>query len=1031
MQTERESQARQGGWFFLAAGILTILNNYVPGGEYLDKGFMLGLGVVVIVLGLVVLRLPWSRWPRWTELTMPAISFALIAMANNAGGVSAYTFGTFFVFVFVWIGMAQPPGTSLHLAPVAVLFYVLPGTVGDVTTPGAVSSVPLVIPICILVGETIARSLRKVATKQAQYERLVEMSDQGIWELDAAGTTVFVNAQMADMLGHTPAALVGRPFPADVDRLIAAPKSELTLRHKDGRAVLTTVAMRPIEGEDGTSAGAVATITDVTEARQREEALREAQERFRLAFDNAPIGIGLADLDRRWLTVNATFCGILGCRPERFTTMTVSDVIHPDDVEPDDPELRRLLAGEITSYAAEKRYLHADGHVVWINQSESLVRDGAGRPSYFIVEVEDISRRKADELALQHSHDLLDRSQALAEVGSWEVDLPAPSDSPIEWSQQTYRIFGVEPGAFETTFANIAELVHPDDRERFVKSARLARTAAAGGTTFDGFDFRIVRPDGTERWVWLQAGADPNRGATIVGFAQDVTERKRVEEELERSKDEALLASRMKSEFLATMSHEIRTPMNGVMGMTALLLGTDLDPVQRDYAETVERSADALLRILNDILDLSKIEAGRLELERVSFNLGTVVADVRELYVPDAGAKGIDFVVDVDPRLPARVEGDPGRVRQVLANLVSNAVKFTAHGEVAVTVRVEGLDDDSVDVRVHVRDTGCGMDPAQCDRLFEPFTQADASTTRRFGGTGLGLTIAQRLVTMMGGRIDVDSELDRGSDFTVALSFGRSTAAVGTSPAPPALPAPAGHRGRVLVVDDNAINLRVATLMLRRMGYQVDEAGDGKAAVAAARGAHYDAVLMDCEMPVMDGYEAAAAIRRLGDGYGDVPIVALTASVMKADVDRALAAGMDSHVAKPIDPAKLEAVMSRLSAPSVGVDREAITELLDIVGPEQMEVLLAAFLEEVDADEKAIARAVAAGDADAARVTAHTLKGAAATLGALRLAEVAAGIESAARDGRLPGPADERALKSAAKAAIAELSGATEKAFTS
>ena len=933
MKTERESHARQGGWFFVAAGILTILNNEVPGGEYLDKRFMFVLGIGCILLGLVVLSLPWSRWPRWTELTLPVISFGLIALANNAGGVSAYTFGTFFVFVFVWIGMAQPPGMSLRMAPVAVLFYVLPGVVGHVTTAGAVSSVPLVIPICVLVGETIARSLRKVF--------------------------------------------------------------------------------------------------------QREEALREAQERFRLAFDNAPIGIGLADLDRRWMTVNATFCGILGCRPERFTTTTVADVIHPDDVDADDPQLRRLLAGEITSYSAEKRYLHADGHVVWINQSESLVRDGAGHPSYFIVEVEDISRRKADELALQRSHDLLDRSQALAEVGSWESDLAGPAGTPLAWSRQTYRIFGVDSETFETTFANITERVHPDDRERFVAMARRARDAAVEGVSFDGFDFRVIRPDGSVRWVWLQSGVDSGRPGMVAGFAQDVTERKRVEEELERSKDAALLASRMKSEFLATMSHEIRTPMNGVMGMTALLLGTDLDPVQRDYAETVERSADALLRILNDILDLSKIEAGRLELERVPFDLGAVVADVAELYGADALAKGLDFVVEVDPGLPALLEGDAGRVRQVLANLVSNAVKFTAHGQVVMTVRVDRVDDVSVDVRLDVRDTGCGMDPSQCERLFEPFTQADASTTRRFGGTGLGLTIAQRLVTMMGGQITVDSEPDRGSDFSIAVRFGRSAAGAVTTPAVTAYcSAPSAHRGRVLVVDDNAVNLRVATLMLRRMGYQVDEAGDGEAAVIAAGATRYDAVLMDCEMPVMDGYAAAAAIRRLGDGFGQVPIVALTASVMKADVDRALAAGMDSHVAKPIDPAKLEAAMAHLpAAPAreatpAAVDTGAFADLMDAIGPDELEAVVAAFLSELDADQKAISRAVRDRDLDVARRTAHTLKGAAATLGAVQLAEVAAGIESAARDGRLPDPSDEAALRSAVQAAVASLAGVTEKVFT-
>ncbi|MGI8632115.1 MAG: PAS domain S-box protein, partial [Solirubrobacterales bacterium] len=451
----------------------------MPGSEHLDKPFMLGLGLGIIVLGLTVFLLPWTRWPRWTELSMPAISFAVIALANSVGGVSPYTYGIFFVFVFVWIGMAQPPRTSLWMAPLASIAYVLPGVLGTLDTPGAISSAPVAIPVCVVVGETIARSMRKVrereaqiVAKQAQYERLVEMSDQGIWELDAAGRTVFVNAQMADMLGETAGEMVGRPFPAEFDGIIDAPGSEVTLYHRDGRPVLTTVTMRPMDG------GAAATITDVTHARQRDAALHEAQERFRLAFDNAPIGIGLVDLGRRWLQVNDTFCGILGFRPERFTSMSVDDLTHPDDRDLDAGVRRQLLAGAIPAFSVEKRYLHADGRVAWINQSESLVRDADGRPSYFIVEVEDISRRKADDLALQHSHDLLDRSQALAGLGSWEVDVSFRAGSHLEWSRQTYRIFGVEPDGFETTFANIENLVHPDDRDQFTTTARLARSAA-------------------------------------------------------------------------------------------------------------------------------------------------------------------------------------------------------------------------------------------------------------------------------------------------------------------------------------------------------------------------------------------------------------------------------------------------------------------------------------------------------------------------------------------------------------------------
>ena len=916
MRTERDSKARQGGWFFIAAGILTILNNYVPGGEYLDKGFMFGLGVVIVLLGVVVLKLPWARWPRWTELSMPAVSFGLIALANNAGGVSAYTFGTFFVFVFVWIGMAQPPGTAIRVAPVAALFYVLPGVIGDVATPGAVSSVPLVVPICVLVGETIARSLRAVATKQAQYERLVEMSDQGIWELDAGGNTVFVNAQMAQMLGHTPGELVGRPFPGDIDRLMAEPGTELTLRHDDGHAVVTTVTMRPIGGQDGRGAGAVATITDVTEAHQREEALREAQERFRLAFDNAPIGIGLADLDRRWMTVNATFCDILGCRPERFTTMTVSDVAHPDDVDAADPHLRRLLAGELASYSTERRYLHADGHVVWINQSESLVRDSAGRPLYFIVQVEDISRRKADELALQRSYDLLDRSQALAGVGSWERNLASPPGSALEWSRQTYRIFGVQPEEFETTIANITELVHPEDRDRFFQWARQARDAVVQDGPLEGFDFRIVRPDGTTGWVWVQAGIDPARPDRMVGFAQDVTERKRVEEELGRAKDEALLASRMKSEFLATMSHEIRSPMNGVIGLTGLLLDTPLSEAQRHHAEGVRTSGEALLRIVNDILDFSKIEAGKLELETLDFDLAQAIDDVGSLVAESARARGLELVIDCRPEVPRALRGDVGRLRQILLNLATNAVKFTSSGEVLLRAGLAGEPTaDGVVVRFEVADTGVGVDPATAERLFEPFTQADASTARRHGGTGLGLAICRRLADAMGGTIGVDSQPGSGSTFWLSLPLAR--AAEPTAAATPSddvaaeAAVTAGTNGTLLIVEDNAINQTVAKGMVAKLGYGCDVAGNGIEALEALDRRPYDVVLMDCQMPEMDGFEAAAEIRRREGGHRRAVIVAMTAGALAGDRERCIAAGMDDFVSKPVRSRDLEAVLRR------------------------------------------------------------------------------------------------------------------------
>jgi PAS domain S-box-containing protein len=441
------------------------------------------------------------------------------------------------------------------------------------------------------------------------------------------------------------------------------------------------------------------------------------------------------------------------------------------------------------------------------------------------------------------------------------------------------------------------------------------------GQPIRAFEYAIARASGpliVEQSISLERDAH-GRGVGFLVITRDCTERRRAEEDLAKARDAAEAANRAKSEFLANMSHEIRTPMNGIIGMTALALDGPLTAAQAECLDTIRRQAESLLTIVNDILDFSKIESRRVEVESVPFTLAHALDEVVRPLAMRAREKGITLTSAVAAEVPSRIVGDPVRLKQIVTNLVGNAVKFTEEGSVTLTVTADRRADSLVMLHFFVTDTGIGIPAEKQAAIFEPFRQVDGSMTRRFGGTGLGLAIASTLVELMGGRIEVDSAPGRGTTFHITVPTAAAGEDVQTASAVSAAVAAAARRAaaparkaRILVAEDNIVNQRVAEALLTKRGHTVTVVNNGREAIDALQRNAYDLVLMDVQMPEMDGFEATAAIRRMERDTGRrVRIVAMTAHAMSGDREHCLAAGMDGYLSKPIDQRTLYDVVEQ------------------------------------------------------------------------------------------------------------------------
>ena len=518
-----------------------------------------------------------------------------------------------------------------------------------------------------------------------------------------------------------------------------------------------------------------------------------------------------------------------------------------------------------------------------------------------------ISRLASARSEIERAKDTLD--QALASMSDGLLLCDA-NDLVVAWNARYVETFpwlrdvigvGVP---FERFIEVAARAVVPDDRDEAQREAwRVMRMSlhTSGSTTYDQ-----ELPDG--RVIHVTERRTPDGG--VISVSRDVTANER---ELEQAKTAAEAANVAKSQFLAAMSHEIRTPLNGVLGMNRLMLKTPLTQQQRDYAMTIRASGKSLLAIINDVLDLSRIEAGQMELEVADFDAQTLIEEVVASLSPRAQEKGIELTARFEDDLPAALRGDPSRLRQVLFNLIGNAVKFTEHGGVTVQTSHAAIGPDRVELRIAVRDTGIGIDAPTLPKLFERFTQADSSMARRFGGSGLGLALSRDIVTLMGGRISVETAAGVGSTFQVVVPLALGAPALRDADDTFAA-IPADMAGlHVLVAEDNEVNQLVISATLEQLGHSCDIVADGRAAVQRVASSHFDLVLMDIQMPELDGVAAARAIRRLAGAAARVPIVALTANAMAQDREVYLAAGMDDYVSKPISARQLAKVIARVT----------------------------------------------------------------------------------------------------------------------
>jgi PAS domain S-box-containing protein len=913
--------------------------------------------------------------------------------------------------------------------------------------------------------------LRKVS-------RAVEQSPASIVVTDLEGSIEYVNPKFEEVSGYSAAEAIGRNprilnsgnTPHDVYRRMWQTllqgkewRGEFSNRRKDGAIFWEYASISPIRNGEGKTTHYVAVKEDITERKKIE------QELIRLAHVTRSIRefVLITDTRGRISYANRAVTDRFGYTLNELIGKQVSILLSPGMPS---TMLRGAMRGTMQGgWSGDIVGLSKKGEEFWMSLTTSLLSH-ENRFLGIVIVSRDITDRKRAEEQLRKSET---QFRLL-----WEK-----SRDGMRLSDADGRILMVNNAFCELVNLSRAELesrtiavVYTNGLQDHVLKHYQEQFAGRNVAAY----FEKQNLLWNDRSVWFAVSnafiEGEGQPPILLSIFRDITERKvaegqlarhasdlfvaksKAEEqarmleiqavELRQAKEEALQASQFKSEFVANMSHEIRTPMNGVIGMTGMLLDTPLTGEQREYAEIIRTSGDALLSIINDILDFSKIEAGKMSLECIDFDLRTTVEEAVDLLAPKAHQKGLELSCAVYNDVPVALNGDPGRLRQILVNLVSNAVKFTEKGEVSVRVTLQENLVDSVRLRFEVADTGIGISADARGRLFQAFSQADGSTTRKYGGTGLGLRISKQLAELMGGSIDVRSEPGVGSTFWFTARLARqvltadprhrelTAGANGEKPRLQGMPLQtpssnvtgAARALRVLVAEDNIVNQKVALRMLTKLGCRADVVANGQEAVDALRTVPYDLVFMDCNMPEVDGFTATEMIRQMEGGDKHTIIIAMTANALKGDRDKCLAAGMDDYVSKPVSQKALADIVNewrektmqqgptgivdterRGDAEEPAIDRARLDELAELGDEEDPEWIMSILQKfEEDTASRIVKLVVAAetGDATALGQTAHALKGSCSNLGAMQMASIAQELQALGKRGTTTGAAD-------------------------